>query len=50
MHKGEQWEVRLEGWGGVKLYKALNAKVRSFLANLVGNGELIQSFRAAEED
>lgn len=26
----QQRKIRLEGWLGVKLYKALNAKVRSF--------------------
>lgn len=25
------WDIRLEGWGGVSLCKALNAKVRSFV-------------------
>lgn len=27
---GQQWKIRLEGLVGVKLYKALNAKVKSF--------------------
>lgn len=25
------WEIRLEGWGWVTLWKALNATVRSFV-------------------